>query len=159
MSYGYFDLTIASACTQTITGQQDGTLKASDGITCLDGANLEGPLRIDDGAQLWAVDSDIVGPVTANGAARVVLCGSTVDGPVKITGSESVLLGDPNLGCASNDVDGPVTLTGTSGSSVVAGNHITGKLACTKNVPPPVDRGVPNIVLGPATGQCKSLAE
>ena len=156
---GYFDLAIRSACTETISGATTGTVKASAGIVCLQDASVDGAVRVAPGAQLWVTDSEIVGPVTADGGARVVMCGTSVEGPVRLTGIASVTIGDPNLGCAPNSVDGSVTLKGTIGPSVVAGNTITGKLACTGNAPAPVNRGLLNTVEGPATGQCKALAD
>jgi hypothetical protein len=78
---------------------------------------------------------------------------------VRLTGGASVTVGDPNLGCAANDIDGSLTLKGTAGPSVLAGNTIAGKLACTGNAPAPVNRGLLNHVEGPATGQCKALAD
>jgi hypothetical protein len=40
---------------------------------------------------------------------------------------------------------------------VVAGNTVVGPLACTGNEPPPVNNGQPNTVIGPVSGQCRSL--
>jgi hypothetical protein len=156
---GYADLALRSACTETLTGPLFSTVKASNGVVCIHDAVVEGAIRVAPGAQLWLIDSQVIGPVTADRAGQVVMCGTSVDGPVRLVGGASVSLGDPILGCAPNLVDGTVTLKDTAGPSVIAGNTITGKLACSGNAPAPVDRGLPNQVLGPATGQCKSLAD
>ena len=155
---GEFELTIRSACTLTINGDHAGLLTVAEGIACLDGASVSGPVRVRAGASLWSNGSDIAGPVSSSGSARVVLCSTTVSGPVRLEGASSVTLGDPDLGCAPNTIIGPVTVRDTAGPSVIAGNLITGSLACTGNVPPPVDHGVPNLVSGPAKGQCAVLA-
>jgi hypothetical protein len=158
-SVGYFDLAIQSACTDTLTGPLDGTMKISGGVVCVHDAVVEGAIRVGSDARLWLIDSQVIGPVTAEGAGRVVMCGTSVAGPVRLLGGASVTVGDPHLGCAPNTIDGSLTLKDTGGTSVLAGNTITGKLACSGNSPAPVNRGLVNVVLGPATGQCKSLAD
>jgi hexosaminidase len=40
---------------------------------------------------------------------------------------------------------------------VVSDNTIVGLLSCSGNVPPPVNNGVENHVIGVASGQCKDL--
>jgi hypothetical protein len=156
---GYFDLSVRSACTETVTGASFGTLKASTGIVCVYDAVVEGAVRVAPGAQLWVVNSHIVGPVTAEGAARVAVCGSSIEGPVRLVDGASVTLGDPVLGCMPNTIDGSVTVRDTTGPSVLAGNTISGKLACVGNSPAPVNGGAANLVDGPATGQCAGLAD
>lgn len=59
--------------------------------------------------------------------------------------------------CEPNNIVGPVTVTNTDGPSVIAGNLIIGRLGCSGNVPPPVNNGSPNRVIGPKTGQCSGL--
>jgi hypothetical protein len=68
-----------------------------------------------------------------------------------------VTIGNPVLGCAPNTIIGPVTVTGTAGWNVIAGNTITGPLACADNAPPPVNNGFGNTVVGPKSGQCRTL--
>jgi hypothetical protein len=68
-----------------------------------------------------------------------------------------VVLGHPEAGCAPNTVSGPVTISGTQGLSVLAGNSIRGPLSCTGNDPAPVNRGRPNEIRGPASGQCSAM--
>jgi len=47
-----------------------------------------------------------------------------------------------------------ISLTGSTGPAAeLEGNHLTGTLACTGNVPPPTDDGQPNIA-PTRTGQC-----
>ena len=83
-------------------------------------------------------------------AAAVVLDGTTVAGPVSISGTT----GEVSLETAH--LDGPVMLAGngTSLPSLIAQSTVGGPLACTANNPAPVDNGLPDIIRGPAVGQC-----
>jgi hypothetical protein len=157
-TFGQFELSVHSACTRTIDGIVTAPITVSDGITCLDDAVVTAPVRVLDGASLWSIGAEIAGAVTADGAAQIVLCETTVTGPVRLTAGTSIIVGDPELGCASNAIEGPVTVEDTNGPSVLAGNVISGKLSCSGNNPAPIDRGLPNVVTGKATGQCASIA-
>lgn len=77
-------------------------------------------------------------------------------GRVTLSGGSAVTLGDA-AECGPNTILGPVTVTNTDGPSVIAGNLIIGRLACSGNVPPPVNNGSPNHVIGVKTGQCSGL--
>jgi arabinogalactan endo-1,4-beta-galactosidase len=144
-------------CDTVLTGRHTGPLTVSTGVTCLNGATVVGPVTIQPGAGLQADGARITGPVTAHGPGVVILCGTELTGPVGLTGGASVTVGDPVLDCAPNRVTGPVTVRDTSGWNVIAGNTITGPLACSGNQPPPVDNGATNQVQGPKSGQCRGL--
>ncbi|AYY12102.1 hypothetical protein EF847_04655 [Actinobacteria bacterium YIM 96077] len=144
-------------CTETVSGRHAGPLHASEGVTCLEGATVFGPVNIEPGASFVAHDSRITGSVDASDADDILFCDTRVIGPTKLAGSSAVTLGDPERDCGSNALIGPVSLTGTTGPSVLAGNRIIGGLTCEDNDPAPVNRDVANDVLGPARGQCSDL--
>lgn len=73
------------ACTSTITGRHRGPLTVRDGVTCLDGATVTGPVTVAPGASLVATDARVEGPVTTTRAGAVELFGSTVSGPLTVT--------------------------------------------------------------------------
>jgi hypothetical protein len=136
------------ACTTTITGRHRGPLTIRDGVTCLDGATVTGPVTVAPGAALVATGATIGGPVTATGAATVELFRSTVGGPLTITGVSS---GVQILG---GTIRGAVALT-RNASPVLAGVTVRGPLSCVGNSTAPDDLGVANSVHGPALGQCR----
>jgi hypothetical protein len=143
-------------CDQVVAGRHQGSLAAAAGTTlCLaPGAELSGPVLIQPGAGLVAIDAAVFGPVVATGATAVVVTDSRIGGPV------SVMRSTGPVSLAGNDVSGAVTLTGnrTGGTpSLVSGNRISGALWCAANQPPPVDGGVPNTVTGAKGGQCAGL--
>ncbi|WP_026925596.1 glycosyl hydrolase 53 family protein [Glycomyces arizonensis] len=145
-------------CDTTVSGMHFGPLSVEEGTTCLtDDAHVYGPVTVADGAGLVSDGAQVTGPVSATGANVVVLCDTQVTGPVNLTGGSSVTLGNPVLGCGSNQVTGPVAVTDTAGWNVIAGNEITGPLSCTGNRPAPVDNGSINQVQGPGSGQCAGL--
>jgi hypothetical protein len=153
-----FESTGDAECTETVSATHNGPLTVSEGVTCLEGAAVRGPVTVHDGATLIAHSSRITGSVQANGALNVEFCGTRVTGSTHLSGSSAVTLGDPAAGCSGNTFIGPVDITGTTGPSIVAGNRIVGPLSCDDNDPAPVDHGAPNVVLGPAGGQCRDLA-
>ncbi len=144
-------------CDRVITGRHAGALTVTDGVTCLDGATVSGPVSVRAGASLQADGAVISGPVRADGAAVAVICGSRISGPVTSSGTSSVTIGNPVLGCAPNTITGPVTVTGTHGWNVIAGNTINGPLTCSENVRPPVNNGSANTVSGPKSPQCRDV--
>jgi hypothetical protein len=144
---------LARTCTTTVDGRHDGPLTVTD-VTCLDGATVSGPVTVREGGSLLALDSTVSGPVTASGAGAVHLYETTVRGPVTVaatTGSVAVV---------DTTVQGPATLRDNATGDVepvVAGSTVRGPLSCSGNVPAPVDLGSPNVVHGPASGQCAGL--
>ncbi|MFK3985137.1 family 20 glycosylhydrolase [Micromonospora sp. NPDC050397] len=144
---------VASSCTATVTGGHRGPLVLTDGVTCLPGATVAGPVVVRPGASLIATGATIRGPVTATDGVLVELIGGTVSGPVSITGSTGDVIVE------RVDVSGPVVLHGntTAPAPLVAGNTVNGPLSCTGNSPAPTDNGLRNTVRGPVVGQCKGL--
>jgi hypothetical protein len=144
---------LVRTCTSTVSGPHNGPLVVT-GVTCLDGADVRGPLVVRPKASVLVIDSTISGPVAAGGAAAVHLYHSTVRGPVSVSGATgSVALVDVT-------VHGPVSLTGnrtTGVEPIVADSTVNGPLACGGNDPAPINLDAPNTVRGPATGQCAGL--
>ncbi|HEX5540862.1 MAG TPA: ExeM/NucH family extracellular endonuclease [Micromonospora sp.] len=160
-------------CTTTITGRHNGPLTVSAGLTCLEGATINGPVTVSPGASLMVSGGQITGPVNATRPELVTLSGTTVTGPVTVTGAtggvrvdESRINGPLSVTGSSGGVridtvtvTGPVTVTKNTGSQpvVVAANTISGTLSCSGNDPEPVNESRSNTVRGPATGQCARL--
>jgi len=144
-------------CARTVSGPRSGPLTVSSGVTCIDGATVIGPVTVTPGAGLLVHSARIEGPVDINGATIVTVCDSSVIGPVRSTGTSSITLGDPTVDCVPNDVSGPLSVRDTTGPSVIAGNRIDGPLACSGNIPAPVNKGFPNNVTGARSGQCRTL--
>ncbi len=144
---------LARTCTSTVTGRHNGPLAVS-GVTCLDGATVSGPVTVAAGASLLSLDSTIAGPLSAAGASAVHLYTTTVRGPVSISGASG------SVAVVDSTVRGPVSLANnTTGDiePIVARSTVNGPLACSGNVPAPIDLGAPNTVRGPASGQCTGL--
>jgi len=118
---------------------------------------VTGPVTVKAGAALRSDGSRITGSLKANGAVEIALCDTRTTGSVTLTGGSKVTLGDPTVACSPNQMVGPVTVNGTLGPTVIAGNRITGPLACADNDPAPVNNGFPNNVTGPKRGQCADL--
>jgi len=144
---------VVDTCTSTVTGTHRGPLVIADGVTCLTGATVSGPVTVRPGASLIATNATIQGPVSTTGATLVELLGGSVSGPVTLTGTTT------EVAIEGVRISGPLTLTGTTTQAppVLAGNTIDGPLSCTGNTPAPVDNDRPNTVRGPATGQCRDL--
>lgn len=141
------------ACTKTITGRHCGRLVIADGMACLEGATVTGPVGVQSGASLLVSDASIRGPVSTTGADTVRLVDSVVCGPVSISKTTG------EVGILTADIAGPVSLRGnnTEHAVNVAGNVINGSLRCGGNAPDPSDLGVPNSGNGPRGGQRASL--
>ena len=121
----------APSCTDTIDGDHAGPLTIGEGVTCIEGASVRGPITVQAGASLIASDASMYGPLHSTGAEQVEL--------------------------VSSSISGPVSITGTTSSTVLSGNEIRGPLSCSDNDPAPSDLGSPNTVRGPQTGQCSDL--
>nr|WP_082535039.1 M64 family metallopeptidase [Nonomuraea pusilla] len=136
------------ACTRTVTGAHRGALTVADGVTCLDGAEVTGPVTVRAGASLVMKGGHVNGAVTAAGPAAVQLLRARIDGAVTVSGAGSLVV-------AGTQVRGAVTLTGGA-APVVTGSVIRGALSCSGNAAEAADLGVPNQVTGAGAGQCAS---
>lgn len=145
----------AAACDTTVDEDVDGPLGIVDGVTCLEGVSVEGPISVADGAGLVITDSQLHGPVDAHRASQVRIADSSIDGPFTATGTTG------SLELRNTTVSGPVTVRDgvyDTGSFVISGTTINGPLQCSGNRLDPVDDGTSNAVTGPASGQCARIA-
>ncbi|WP_246842961.1 M64 family metallopeptidase [Allokutzneria sp. NRRL B-24872] len=138
------------ACTATITGRRVGPLNISSGVTCLDRADVIGPVTVAAGASLVATGSSIVGPVSSSGAANVHLLDSNVTGSVEVRGTAG------EVTVVGGRVNGLVRLA-DNGAPVLAGTLVHGVIQCSGNASAPSNLGAPVPGIGAALGQCASL--
>jgi IgA Peptidase M64 len=136
-------------CTATITGQHAGPLAVTTGTTCLDAATVTGSVTVSAGASLVAVSSTIAA-LTTTGAENVELVNTTVKGAMRITGTTGAL----TLFGSTLGADTTISGNKTAKPILLAGNVVSGALACTGNSALPVDGGTPNSLKKPAMGQC-----
>jgi hypothetical protein len=144
---------LVRTCTSTITGLHNGPLVVS-GVTCLDGATVNGPVVVRSGASLLAINSTVNGPVAAAWASAVHLYHSTVWGPVSVNGTTG------SAAIVDSTINGAVMLANSDTPGVepiVADSTVNGPLVCAGNAPAPINLGAANTVAGPATGQCAGL--
>ena len=74
------------ACTTTITGTRSGVLNVNSGVTCIDGARINGRVRVKAGASLVvSAGSRLNGGLESNGAVVVHVFGATVNGSTSIS--------------------------------------------------------------------------
>jgi hypothetical protein len=153
------------ACTTTITGMRNGVVNVNSGVTCVDGATLNGGVKVRNGASLVVLKgSTIHGVFTAAGASVVQVFGATVTGDTTISGTTSDVI------LAGSTFTGSVTLTSNTSSDItilsgetrnygviVIGNQIGLDLSCSANTPLVNDFDAPNQVAGSMTGQCAGL--
>jgi hypothetical protein len=135
--------------------------------TCvLAGTTVQGTIKVEMTATLYASNVSVIGNVQAENAARVeVWPGSAVGGSIQIVQSgaariDSVqitgdLYFDANrryLVAANNHISGNLQAFQNIGGIRIVNNVIDGNLQCKENVPPPV--GGNNIVHGNKEDQC-----
>ena len=149
---GFTVTTIAPppACTRTVTGDHRGPLTVADGVTCLDDAQVTGPVTVRAGASLVARGGRITGTLTAARPAAVHLLGTRLSGALSVSGAQSLTV-------VGADLRGAALLTGNT-APILAGTTVKGALACSGNTPAPADLGVPNKVTGAGAGQCARLS-
>lgn len=142
-----------TSCTSRVVARELPSLEVTEGVTCLEGATVTGPVRVAPGATLVAVDTLIDGPVVARGAEAVWLSGGEVAGPVDISDTTGGVRLD------GVRIAGTVSLRDNRGSRpvVVADSVVGGSLVCSGNAPEPTDLDRPNTVRGTARGQCADL--
>ena len=152
-------------CTETVSGSQTGNLRVTSGVTCLEGATINGRVTVAAGGSLLAKDSIINGGLSANAAEAVQLFGTTVSGETRISGTVS------DVTVAGTSFHGDVVLSdntqvqaneqffqfGYEYGPILAGNTIQGDLECTGNNAPARDFEAPNKISGTAGGDCSLL--
>ncbi|MFF4927229.1 phosphodiester glycosidase family protein [Kitasatospora sp. NPDC001261] len=138
------------ACTTTVRGRHS-SLAVTSGVTCLQGATVDGPVLVQPGASLVAMDSTLSGPLSARGANTLVLSDTTVNGPVAVSGTTGA------TAILRATLSGPLHLALNKGATLLAGTTVRGPLDCSGNTPAPVNGGLANTVSGPKGGQCAKL--
>lgn len=156
------------ACTTTVTGAHNGTLRVSSGVTCLDGAWVNGGVTVAPGGSLVASDSVINGRLSSVGADTVQLFGTTVNSQTQITRTTT------DVTAAGNTFNGSLTLRnntqvphnagaerfsqfGFEYGPILAGNLVNGSLTCQVNSAPVRDFGASNTTRGQRLGECADL--
>jgi hypothetical protein len=146
------------ACTTTLTGSQAGVAVAG-GVTCLEGAQVNGGVTVGSGASLVAKDSTVDGTLTSEGAEAVQLFGTTVDGVAQVRNTTR------DVTIAGSTFNGGLALTGNHQVSanerysrlvgaygpILAGSTVNG-LACAGNSADVNDFGAPNTIRGSYSG-------
>ncbi|WP_222871820.1 M64 family metallopeptidase [Nonomuraea sp. PA05] len=126
------------ACTRIVTGTHRGSLTVTDGVTCLDGAQVTGVVTVRPGASLVVSGGRITGALNAVRPAQVHLLGARVDGALAVSGAAALTI-------VGADVRGAALLSGNT-APILSGSTIKGALACTGGTPADLD--VPNTVKG-----------
>src|SRR5690606_18124261 len=151
-------------CTTTLTGPQTKVV-VTDGVTCLEDAQVNGGVIVAAGASLVVRDSSVNGTLVSNGAEAVQLFGSTVNGPTRITGTTR------DVTIAGSTFNGRLALSDNTQVSanerfsrlageygpILVGSRINGQLSCTGNSSAVSDFGAPNTVNGNKGGDCANL--
>jgi hypothetical protein len=151
-------------CTSTLAGTQRAVTVTS-GVTCLDGATVNGAVVVRPGASLVASDTVINGALRATGADTVQVFGTTVRGASSLSGTTS------DITIAGSRFDGALTLAGNTQVSdnerysrlageygpMLVGSTVNGALSCTGNSAEVKDFGAPNRIAGAQTGDCAEL--
>jgi hypothetical protein len=117
---------------------------------------------------LGMCDTQLLGGVTVLNATSFVVIGDPGDDGCPGNGVGGSIILDDNRGGLElefNQVGGSVLVDHTSGAGPfpddtqpeIVNNTIGGDLSCSGNVPPPTNRGQPNIVTGVKTGQCADI--
>jgi len=152
------------ACTTTLRGAQRAVVVAS-GVTCLDGATVNGGVVVRPGASLVASDSVGDGALRTTGAESVQLFGTRVQGVSSLSGTTR------DIAIAGSRFNGDLTLAGNTQVSanerysrlagaygpMLVGSTVTGDLSCTGNSAEVKDFGAPNRIEGAQGGDCAAL--
>ncbi|WP_163971883.1 M64 family metallopeptidase [Oceanobacillus halotolerans] len=148
-------------CSTTVTGKHNGGLVVSDGVTCVEDADVKGGITIEENASLVVFDSSIKGGITSDDANIVQLFGSSVNGKTKINGTRQ------DVTLAGNTFNGGVTLTDNNQVSankkygeygpIFAGNKVNGLFSSSGNNTSIADFGAPNKMKKTKGTQSKNL--
>ncbi|WP_214317231.1 M64 family metallopeptidase [Nonomuraea sediminis] len=122
------------ACARTVTGAYAGTLTVANGITCLDNAQVNGPVTVKKGGTLVVNGGSITGAL--NAAGEVQLLKATLNGALIASGPYTVV---------GAQIRGAAAFTGPG---ILSGATVKGALSCTGGAD---DLGVPNTA---STGGC-----
>jgi uncharacterized repeat protein (TIGR01451 family) len=128
------DLTVAPACTTTITGVRNSVLVVSSGNTCVTAATINASVSVQPGASIEIEKSTINGTISANGPAGFRMCASSVGGSVTVRGATGpVVIGDPSNGCGANTISGSLALQNNTGGVIAKDNTVAGAITASGN--------------------------
>jgi hypothetical protein len=157
-------------CRESLGAITVDNLRVPQDATCtLTGTTVQGTIKVENNATLWARNVRVIGNVQAENARLVnVLESSRVGGSVQIkqgggaTVSDSFVNADiqyesnsATLKALRNDVGGNVQVIQNRGGVEIRSNVIDGNLQCKENSPAPT--GGANVVRGSAEDQCANL--
>ena len=151
-------------CTSTLTGTQRLVIVTS-GVTCLDGAKVNGAVVVRPGASLVASDTVINGALQTTGADSVQLFGTRVNGLSSLRGttSDTTIAGSAFNGALAltdntqvSDNERYSRLAGEYGPMLV-GSRVNGALVCKGNSAEVKDFGAPNRINSAQGGDCADL--
>ncbi len=112
------------ACTSTITGQHQGQLTVSSGVTCLNGATVTGSVTVKPGASVYMTGGSVGGALSASGAGAVVLTGTSVRGSLAVTGTKG------EVALEASSVGGAAQLAKNS-SVLLSSTTVAGPVSCS----------------------------
>jgi len=135
----------------------------------LNGTHVQGTIKVEMNATLYASNVEVVGNVQAENAARVeMLPGSVVSGSIQIVQSVAALVdsvwingdlflnaNESSLTVTKNRIGGNLQVFQNTGGVTIADNIIEGNLQCKENDPAPTGEG--NLVKGNIEDQCVGL--
>lgn len=159
-----------TTCFDTLGGITVDNLRVPSGRTCtLNATRVNGTVKVERNATLYARRVHVIGNVQAENAKRVsVMANSTVGGSiqiklggaatinhVRVTGDIQLESNTRALSALDNRVGGNLQVFQNEGGVRIAYNVIDGNLQCKENDPAPT--GGSNVVRGSKEDQCSWL--
>lgn len=159
-----------TTCFDTLGGITVDNLRVPSGSTCtLNATRVNGTVKVERNARLYARRVHVIGNVEAENAKRVsVMANSSVGGSIQIrqggaatinhvtvTGDIQLESNNRALSALDNSIGGNLRVLQNGGGVRIAYNVIDGSLQCKENDPPPT--GGSNVVRGSKEDQCSGL--
>jgi hypothetical protein len=126
-------VTTTVGCTNTITGNVNGSLVLGPGSTCVLNATVGGSITVPKGSLLDLENSTVTGSINASKAAFVRICGSSASSVTISSSTGPVVVGDAGDGCAVNTFSGSLTVLHNTHGVQVIGNHVAGAVTASGN--------------------------
>lgn len=136
-------------CDTIVDRDVHGGLRLGTGVTCVNGATVNGAVVVSPGASLRTDGATITGSLSATGADEITVLDSIVRGTANLSNTSGA------VSIQTSTLRGLVSVTATAGGVILSGNEFFGMLTCTDNTSAPT--GGSNTVHGRAAGQCASL--
>ncbi|MBA2639513.1 MAG: hypothetical protein H0U77_05885 [Nocardioidaceae bacterium] len=136
-------------CRGSIGATTLDNVRVPQGATCrLEGTTVQGTIKIENNARLYATDIRVIGNIQGEGHRRVDVQRSRVGGSIQLVQGEAALLRNNNVGQDVQSFENSATQRFTL-------NRINGNLQCKENTPKPT--GGQNTVGGNKEDQCANL--